>query len=195
MTLKLMVAVGLLGLVAVPAVAQDQPSLADVARQQKSKEKNKPAKVFTNDNLPVGGDAVSTGTGRAPGVEPAAPAAKADDASKAAAQKPGAKGKVDEERVKAAQAEVAKWQKELQDLAKVQDTLQSKIASAPNDNVRQQYQEMVGHVPGKVSEAQQNLSNAQKELQSAMSGDGGQAQAPPPPPAGQAPPADNSNPQ
>lgn len=195
MRMKLMLMVGLLALVAIPAMAQDQPSLADVARQQKSKDKNKPAKVFTNDNLPQGGDSVSTGTGRAPGLEPPAPAAKADDASKPAAGKPGAKSKVDQERVKAAQAEVAKWQKELQDLAKVADTLQTKIATAPNDNVRQQYQDMADHVPGKVTEAQQNLTNAQKELQSALSGDGGQAQATPPAPAGQAPPADNSNPQ
>lgn len=178
------------------AAPQDaQPtSLGDLARQQKAKEKEKPAKVFTNDNLPANDGSITTGaTG---GTVVAPPSAAAEGAPAAAASGKAAatapKGKVDEEKVKEAQRKLDGLKNDMANLDKNYKMLEEKIANTTDDFQRQVYQNSLETRDSESAALQQRIAAAQQELEAAQKGEptGASAPAPPaaPPPAAENPP-------
>ena len=176
------------------AVAQDaqQPSLGDLARQQRAKEeKEKPAKVFTNDNLPANDGSVTTG---ATGATVLAPSSAAPEGAPAAAA-PGktaaaAKGKVDPEKVKEAQFKLNGLKNDMTNLEKNYKMLEEKAANATDDFQRDVYQRGLETRDSETAALQGRIAAAQKELEDAEKGEPTAAPAPAPPPQ-PAPAAEN----
>lgn len=177
---------------AAPQDAQ-QTSLGDLARQQKAKEKEKPAKVFTNDNLPANDGSITTGATGATVVAP--PSAAAEGAAAAASGKTAAtapKGKVDEEKVKEAQRKLDGLKNDMANLDKNYKMLEEKVANSTDDFQRDVYQRGLDTRDSETTALQQRIAAAQQELEAAQKGEptGAAAPAPPaaPPPAAENPP-------
>jgi hypothetical protein len=177
------------------AVAQDaqQPSLGDLARQQKAKEaKEAPTKVFTNDNLPANDGSVTTGATGAtvlapsPAAPEGAPAAGAPGKTAAAA-----KGKVDPEKVKEAQFKLNGLKNDMVNLEKNYKMLEEKAANATDDFQRDVYQRGLETRDSETAALQGRIAAAQKELEDAEKGEPTAAPAPAPPPQ-PAPAAENA---
>lgn len=176
------------------AVAQDaqQPSLGDLARQQRAKEeKGKPAKVFTDDNLPANDGSVTTG---ATGATVLAPSSAAPEGAPAAGA-PGktaaaAKGKVDPEKVKEAQQKLNGLKNDMTNLEKNYKMLEEKVTNATDDFQRDVYQRGLDTRDSETAALQGRIAAAQKELEDAEKGEPTAAPAPAPPPQ-PAPAAEN----
>lgn len=162
---------------AIPQDDQAQPSLADVARQQKAaKQKEAPAKhVYTNDNLPTDDGSVTTGTTTSAGVAPvsssSAGTSSSADASGQKSGKPGTKKVVDPARVKAAQEKLAEAKQSYADVVTAYNRYQQQLDATKDDFRRETLQELISHRDDSLGIEQKKVNAAQQELDAAMRGD------------------------
>jgi hypothetical protein len=141
------------------APAQPAPSLADVARKAREQKKNepKPAKVFTNDNLPTQGGGVNVvGDETAPAPEGAA----------APPTPSGTQEKMWRDRFAAARAKLHRDQESL-DLAQ-RELGKAEVQYYPNDPTKQLMQSVtnsdIHDKQAKIAQLQQQVSQDQAAI-------------------------------
>lgn len=120
-----------------PAQSQSAPSLADAARKAREAKKTepKPAKVFTNDNLPATGNLNVIGTDAAPADGSAAPPPSGSGKSNLAQEEASWRN-----RFAVARAKLARNEAELDVLQREMGKLQ--LGFYPNDPVKQLQQDL-----------------------------------------------------
>jgi hypothetical protein len=120
-----------------PAQSQPSPSLADAARKAREAKKTepKPAKVFTNDNLPATGNVNVIGTDATPADGSAAPAVSGSSKSNLSQEEASWRS-----RFAVARAKLARNQAELEILQREMGKLQ--LGFYPNDPMKQLQQDL-----------------------------------------------------